>query len=198
MTPRCLGRATLLAAVPLLGAPAPLLAHAVTTGMGPFYDGAAHLLMTPEDAVIVVAMALYAGLRGVAPGRAAMFLLPAAWFVGGLLGNRLGAALPFPLPAISFLVIGALIAMDARLPARWVAGLAIGIGLAHGYANGVAFRGAGATLELLGVASLTFVVVALLAALVVSLTRAWARIAVRVAGSWIAASGLLLLGWALR
>jgi hypothetical protein len=34
--------------------------------------------------------------------------------------------------------------------------------------------------------------------MVVSLGRPWMRIAVRVAGSWIAAIGLLLLGWALR
>jgi hypothetical protein len=33
---------------------------------------------------------------------------------------------------------------------------------------------------------------------VVSLVAAWARIAVRVAGSWIAAIGLLMLGWNLR
>ncbi|MCM2256071.1 MAG: hypothetical protein NDJ94_10405 [Vicinamibacteria bacterium] len=31
-----------------------------------------------------------------------------------------------------------------------------------------------------------------------SLHAAWTRIAIRVAGSWIAASGLPLLGWALR
>jgi hypothetical protein len=32
----------------------------------------------------------------------------------------------------------------------------------------------------------------------VQLRASWARIAVRVAGSWIAASGLLMLGWAVR
>ncbi len=43
-----------------------------------------------------------------------------------------------------------------------------------------------------------FVVVALATALVVSLTRPWTRIVVRVAGSWIVATGLLLMGWWLR
>ena len=43
-----------------------------------------------------------------------------------------------------------------------------------------------------------FVLVALAAALVVQLRASWAHIAVRVAGSWIAASGLLMLGWAVR
>jgi hypothetical protein len=41
------------------------------------------------------------------------------------------------------------------------------------------------------------VILALVSAAVVALRRPWARIAVRVAGSWIAAIGLLLLGWTL-
>ena len=43
-----------------------------------------------------------------------------------------------------------------------------------------------------------FVLVALVAAGVVSLHQQWTRIAVRVAGSWMAATGLLMLGWFLR
>lgn len=35
-------------------------------------------------------------------------------------------------------------------------------------------------------------------ALVVSIKAFWARIAVRVMGSWIAATGLLMIGWSLR
>jgi hypothetical protein len=38
---------------------------------------------------------------------------------------------------------------------------------------------------------------ALAAAAVVSLRVPWARVVVRVAGSWTAATGLLLLGWSL-
>jgi len=53
-------------------------------------------------------------------------------------------------------------------------------------------------LGLLGIMAALFVLVTLASAFVVSLERPWARIAVRVAGSWIAASGLLLLGWAFR
>jgi len=43
-----------------------------------------------------------------------------------------------------------------------------------------------------------FVLVALASAFVVSLKRPWTRIAVRVAGSWIFASGLLMLGWMIK
>jgi hypothetical protein len=42
------------------------------------------------------------------------------------------------------------------------------------------------------------VVVALLAGPVVVLRATWARVVVRVAGSWIAAIGLLMLGWTVR
>jgi urease accessory protein len=49
-----------------------------------------------------------------------------------------------------------------------------------------------------GLAGAVFVLVVLVAAFVVRLQSHWARIAVRVGGSWIAASGVLMLGWSLR
>lgn len=52
-------------------------------------------------------------------------------------------------------------------------------------------------LGVVGIVSTLFVVVALAAAMVVAIRVPWARIAVRVASSWIVAIGLLL-GWSLR
>ncbi len=49
-----------------------------------------------------------------------------------------------------------------------------------------------------GVTTAVFVLVTLLGGHVVSLRAAWARVAVRVAGSWITAIGLLMLGWTAR
>jgi urease accessory protein len=51
---------------------------------------------------------------------------------------------------------------------------------------------------LLGLISGVFILVALVAAFVSQLHWPWARIAVRVTGSWIVASGLLMIGWAVR
>ena len=77
--------------------------------------------------------------------------------------------------------------------------LAAALGLVHGWLNGAGIAAAGREASgLVGIAGAIFVLVALASALVVSLRRPWTRIAVRVAGSWIAAMGLLLLGWALR
>jgi hypothetical protein len=53
-------------------------------------------------------------------------------------------------------------------------------------------------LALLGLVFAVFVLVAIATAFVVQLRQQWARIAVSVVGSWIAASGLLMLGWAAR
>jgi hypothetical protein len=50
---------------------------------------------------------------------------------------------------------------------------------------------------LIGTAAAVFVIVALVSAFVVALQRPWTRVAVRVAGSWVAATGLLMLGWTL-
>lgn len=174
-------------------------AHLVTTGLGPVYDGIGHLLLTPEDLVPIVALALYAGLRGARAGRLALFILPAAWITGGLLGLRAGTASSAPVPALSFVLLGLLVAADLRLPDGLVAALAGLLGLVHGFLNGPALAGAGpGALGLIGISAVAFVVVALASALVVSLKAPAARIAVRVAGSWIAAIGLLLLGWAFR
>jgi urease accessory protein len=175
-------------------------AHLVNTGLGPFYDGLSHFALTPEDVLPALALALLAGLRGAHAGRLALFALPAAWLAGGLGG------LAFPatgstavVTTASFLLLGGLVAADARLRLAWVGAIAIVLGLVHGYFNGSAMAAAKlGALGLVGIVSTVFVFVALAAALVVALRAPWTRIAVRVAGSWIAAAGLLLLGWSLR
>ena len=53
----------------ILFLPSSAAAHLVTTGLGPVYDGIGHLLLTPEDLIPVLALALFAGMRGAEPGR---------------------------------------------------------------------------------------------------------------------------------
>ncbi len=174
-------------------------AHLVSTGIGPVYDGIAHLLVSFEDLLPVIAMALLAGLNGPSAGRRVLLMLPLAWLIGGVAGT-LSPAAPWPAsPAtLSLLVLGALVAADFKFAPTAVAVLALVLGLAHGWHNGVAMAVAGLpTAGLLGTAGAVFVVAALVAATVVALRRPWTRIAIRVAGSWIGASGLLLLGWTL-
>ena len=53
-------------------------------------------------------------------------------------------------------------------------------------------------LGILGAGSTAFVVVTLVAAAVAGVHVGWLRIAVRVAGSWLAALGVLAVGWLLK
>ncbi len=178
----------------------PAEAHLNSTGMGPFYDGLMHFLMSPEDIIPVFALALLAGLRGAHYGRRALFVLPTAWLLGAIAGISALAATPHPfIGAAWFLLLGVLVAADAKVSLRLTTGIAALLGLYHGYLNGT---GMGQSLSvmviLLGLVFAIFVLIALVAAFVVQLRASWTRIAVRVVGSWITASGLLMLGWAVR
>jgi hydrogenase/urease accessory protein HupE len=188
------------AAAALALLPARAGAHLVTTGLGPVYDGVIHFMVSFEDLLPVVAMALLAGLNGARSGRVALLLLPVAWLAGGL-GGVLTGAMPLPgaTTAVATLVLGALVAIDRRLSPAVVAALAAALGLLHGWSNGAGIAAANREgLALLGIGGMVFVAVAWLAALAASVRAEAGRIAVRVAGSWIAAIGLLLIGWQLR
>ena len=188
------------AALAILLWPSISQAHLVTTGLGPFYDGISHLAMSPDDLLSALALALLAGLSGAQAGRHVLFLLPPIWLLGGLFGLRMEQEVSLPLFSIlSFLVTGALVAMDRRLPLLLISALTCCFGFLHGFLNGSAMAQAGGGfLALFGISVAVFLLVALVAALVVSLKAQWARITVRVAGSWITAIGLLMLGWTFR
>ena len=177
----------------------PLDAHLNSTGLGPVYDGALHLLFSPEDLIPSLAIALLAGLRGARYGRVALVALPAAWLAGGLAGMAAGPAVVNGASVASFLVVGLLVAMDARVSFGALAGLTILLGLVHGFVNGAGMDAPGSGVPaLMGLSAVLFVLVGVVAAFVIQLRQSWSRVAVRVVGSWIAASGLLMLGWTLH
>jgi len=96
----------------------------------------------------------------------------------------------------SFLVLGLLVAADVKLPPIAVASLATAYGALHGLLNGMALASIGAgPATLLGIALTVWVLVLLTTAVIVPLRALWARVAVRVAGSWVAAVGMLMLAW---
>jgi len=178
----------------------PARAHLVETGFGAFYDGIAHVALTPSDLLVVVALALLAGQRGTRAARWALLSLPLAWLVGGAVGASLSAGAVLPLlTTLTFGVAGALVALDVKLPVAGVALLAAAAGSVHGYVNGGTMApGGSGSLALAGAVTAAFCLFAVLAAQVATIRLAWAQIAVRVAGSWLAAAGILMLGWLAR
>ena len=200
MNPARSSRACAVGALAVALSCGPAEAHLNSTGMGPIYDGLMHFLTSPEDLVAALALALLAGLRGADYGRRALLTLPAAWLLGTLSGLTAAAASAGALGASFWLLLlGGLVVADAKLSLRAMTTLSALLGLVHGYLNGAGMGlSAAAIVAALGLASAVFVLVVLVAALVVPLRTPWARIAVRVGGSWIAASGLLMLGWSIR
>ena len=182
----------------LLLLPARAEAHLVTTGLGPVFDGIGHFFLTLQDLLPALALALYAGLRGPAAGRGVLFALTGAWLAGGAAGITLRIPVPDATAILSLILLGGLTAADLRLPRGAVVTLAVVVGLVHGFANGTVMGTDGPGWRgLLGITVSLFTLTAIAAAGVASLRVPWTRIAVRVAGSWIVAVGLLLLGWTL-
>jgi hydrogenase/urease accessory protein HupE len=186
--------------------PGAVSAHLAQTGLGPFYDGVAHLFVSPEQLSSLLALTLLAGLGGRAHGRAALWVLLVAWSVGGVLGlltipglaHGLGAS--EGIAAAALLLSGGLTAWDPELTVRKLVLLTAVLGLIGGAFSGIGIAGAGMGWS--GLAG-TLVAVAVVATLAVALAitmaaRPLGRRIVRVAGSWLAASGLLWLGWSLR
>jgi len=187
-----------LVAMSLMFAPGAAEAHLVETGLGPVYDGVAHFALSPEYCVPIVGAALYAGLRGKIQARSAIVLLPLCWLVGSLLGGLPSVPGLIAPPWLVLMLVGGFIAADVPLSVG-ASGFFVGaIGLALGFSSGMATAQYGQYIRpALGSTAAIFVVTALAAA-AANATFGWIRIAVRVVGSWIAASGLLLLGWVLH
>lgn len=177
----------------------PAAAHLVQTGFGPLVDGLFHMLVGPDALMVAAAAGFLGAMRGerVRPGR---------WlFLYGWVLFYLAAALsqyPFDYPvsvALTLALLGVLVAADLPLPP-------LAIYLALGWSGGIyGLIGGGSTqgMEFYLIA-LMFSVDLVLLALTEAAARALllrfpkARIAIRVAGSWITAIAMLQFGWAIK
>jgi hydrogenase/urease accessory protein HupE len=151
------------------------------------------------DLLLPLALGLLTGLRGPRHTLTAALALSLAWPTGGLLGTKLDhpSWTPFVTAAIT-VALGLLIALNRDLP-RWTTALAAAIaGLAFGFASAprVWSETPGATFAATGVAMALLTLPPAGAAM--AARPDWSKIVVRVAGSWIAAIGLLLIGWAAK
>jgi hydrogenase/urease accessory protein HupE len=184
----------------LAGAPIPAHAHLVNSGLGPFYNGALHLLLSPGDLLAVLAVGLLAGQSGKASARWAAITLPLAWGAAALAGLALGTSAGLGWMEVALLIVlGILVAVGVELHASVLTPLAALTGLVHGLDNAGAFAASDSALIVVaGIVAAVLILTLFTAALAVSLQAAWTRIAMRVGGSWIAAVGMLMLGWLLH
>jgi hydrogenase/urease accessory protein HupE len=187
-------------AIGCLAAATPAQAHLMNSGFGPFYDGLAHPLLSPEDLLPALGMILLAGLGGARQGRFVLTTLPLAWLAGMAGGWAIGLpGAPAWLTAVVTALLGALVASDLRLPLALVVAIAAALGALHGYDNGRDLAATtGALVAIIGIACSLFAITSLIAGQVAVLRAPWARLAVRISGSWIAAIGMLMFGWSMK
>ncbi len=126
-----------LAAALTMVAATPAFAHVGAGTTSSFAAGVAHPLSGLDHVAVMVAVGLWAALKG---GRA-LWLWPVSFvgtmLVGGALGMA-GVGLPFVEPAIlaSVVALGLLVALAVDLPV-WTGGVVIGVfALFHGHAHG--------------------------------------------------------------
>ena len=183
----------------LLLAPATALAHSPIKGVGDFFNGILHPLFVPAHVLLMVALGLLIGQQGVRTNLATVWAY-AGGVLAGLLLAGVGASLfdaQFQELAILAAAVGAGLLVVFAAPVLpfllalfgSLAGLLLGLDSLQaelmGRARSVALFGTGVSLYLLLLYPM---------AMAESFTRhPWLRVGVRILGSWITASALLVL-----
>jgi urease accessory protein len=172
----------------------PACAHTGSVSGG-FATGFAHPIFGPDHVIAMIAV----GLWGAFLGPPAIYMLPVAFPLVMAFGGVLGI-LGVPLPgteigiAISAIVLGLMVAIEAR-PAIWIALIIVGaFAIFHGHAHGVELpAGADAVAYSLGFVIATGLLH--LTGIAFGVLARWpmGKLAVRTAGALIACAGAVFL-----
>jgi urease accessory protein len=180
-------------------------AHIVASRLGDFYTGALHPLTDLQDLILWTAMGVLAGSLG-SRGRWLVLLFPLGLLAGLALDRAFGIVSAGPAAdAGIILVLGLLLAAEARIPTALLCSIAFGLAVMRGAANA---GGVGPeTNQLLyagGLVCAGYAAITLTMALTLAFRRAevgtsmaWRGIAIRALGGWIAAIGIMMVGLAL-
>ena len=174
----------------------PASAHSSFAGLNDFYSGVLHPAVVPAHALAILSVGLYLGQRRLAAGlERVLFANGAALAAGAMLAAfSFGAELDDFLLAITF-GVGMLAVLDRGLPRYLLLLLAAAVGAAVGL--GSASDANDAFMRLVSALGTTFGGLFLLIVGIALngffLDKQWQPIAIRVLGSWAAASALLVL-----
>jgi urease accessory protein len=181
-------------------------AHIAASRLGDFYAGALHPLTDLQDLILWGALGLLAGSLGASKGRWLVLVFPLGLLAGLVLGPALGIISAGPLTdAGTMVVLGLVLATEMRIPASLLCAMALGLALLRGAANA---GGLGPETNRLlfaaGLAGAGYAAITLAIALTLAFRGVdagtpvpWRSVAIRAVGSWIAAIGLMMGGFAL-
>ena len=199
------GRAWVAAAALLVSAQA-AHAHIVAARLGDFYAGALHPLTDLQDIILWIAMGVLAGSLGARTGRWLVLVFPLGLLAGLGLGPAFGVVSAGAVAdAGTIAVLGLLLATNLRIGTAPLCLIAVGLALMRGAANaGDLGPETNRLLFAAGLAGAGYAAITLTMALTVAFrgtdagsSIAWRGIAIRAFGSWIAAIGVMMGGFAL-
>ena len=192
------------AAFATLAAITPAHAHLIGTRFGDFYAGAFHPITDLNDVLLWLALGLLAGSLQGERSRWLVLLFPLGLACGFVVSTSAG--ITFGGNATNATLIGALglaLAAGTRIPAPLLGIIGFSLGVTRGIANAAAIEATtNLTLFGAGLACAGYATITLLMALVMAFRRAeagpataWRGIALRALGGWIAAIGLMMIGF---
>jgi urease accessory protein len=175
--------------------PLPAFAHPMQ-GVGDFYAGMLHPVVTIETVLPMVALSLLAGQQRRKTAIHLLAAFPAALIVGALLASLRGT--PSSLGIVQLILtaaFGILVAFARRVPSWLLVALGAALGISAGWANAAELVGQASRFRFIaGLAVVGLLLLVYGNGLVRNLKWEWTQIAVRVVGSWIAAVSILVLG----
>lgn len=180
---------------------APAAAHIDTTGAGPVYDGAWHLLSAPELLTPLVAIALAAGLTARQAGRQVMTVISIGWLLGSGAGCVLPAVGPGPaLAAVSVtLVLGGGALLLAERPVWLLRASAAAMSMVGGFTSTTGYAFAADAILIIGGETGAAVAVGLISAAIgVKVQARGLALGARYLGSCVMAFGLIMAAWSVR
>jgi urease accessory protein len=177
-----------------------IFAHSQIAGIGDFWSGMLHPLISPAHLIILIGFGLYLGQqapRGTAASVASFGLALAA----GLAVTTAGRIPAINQPVLLSVAMSAalLIVTERGLPAAASAVLFGLAGLLVGLDSATENAALGTAIKMAIGTWLCSCLVTFNVALYTSwLTKAWQRIGIRVAGSWVLAIAMLVIAFALK
>ena len=179
----------------LMAAANPVWAHG-SINAGDFYQGLLHPVLHVEHILSILALGFWSG-QAIGRGQ---WLTPLTFAGAVLIGAVLGLfSIALPSASIiiyaSMVILGVFVAARLRLPITAMVPIAAVFGLFHGWAHGAGMLEnlEKPVLFVLGIGVALGLLLFYSVQLLVYFKANWIQIAVRIAGSWITAIGLLVL-----
>jgi len=200
LAPACVAAAALMASAQAADA------HIVASRLGDFYAGALHPLTDLQDLILWIALGVLAGSLGATKGRWLVLVFPLGLLAGLVLGLTSGGVSAGPVADAGMVVVlGLLLAANVRISIAPLCAMALGLAMMRGAANsGDVGLETNRLLFAAGLASAGYAAITLTMAVTLAFrgtdanpSIAWRGIAIRAFGSWIAAIGLMMGGFAL-